>query len=192
RTNGPHTIAPDGRSLVFEEIWPGRGRDLMRFSFDSHEVVPLLQTPFEEVGAQISPDGRWLAYATDATGRMEVHVRPYPNVDAGHWQVSFEGGREPLWSKGGAELVYRTPDGAVMSVAVDAAAAAWTPARPKLAVAGGHFVGRNFTTYGVAANGQRFLMLKDDPHDNVDAAQPRVVVVQHWNEELNAKTRPRH
>ena len=108
--NGPHSFTPDGVSIIFEEIVPEMGRDLMRIALDTRRVTPLVRTKFQEIDGQVSPNGRWLAYETDATGRAEIHVRPYPDADAGHWQVSFTGGREPLWARNGKELFYRTDD----------------------------------------------------------------------------------
>jgi serine/threonine-protein kinase len=188
RTNGPHSVTADGKTLIFEEVWPGRSRDLMRLALDSREVTPLLQTPFEEISAQISPNNRWLAYATDATGRLEVHVRPFPNVDSGHWQVSFEGGREPLWTREGRELVYRTPDGGVMSVEVAADAPTWRATSPRTLLPKTYFGSGNPSTYGLTPDGERLLMIDDAPAGQAPLA--RIVVVQHWDQELTRLVRP--
>jgi len=188
RTNGPHSMTSDGKTVVFEEVWPQRGRDLMRLSLDSGEITPVLQTPFEEVCAQVSPNDRWLAYETDATGRREVHVRPFPNAEDGHWQVSLSGGRQPSWTRGGRELVYSTSDGAIMSVDVDPDAPSWSASAPKKLFQGRYVIGDigTFSSYGVSADGQRFLMIKDVAPDSIQAV-PNVVVVQHWNSELKGK-----
>ena len=66
-----------------------------------------LQTPFQETSPQISPDGRWVAYTSDESGRLEVYVRPFPGP-GGKWQVSTDGGSEVAWSPKGNELFYRT------------------------------------------------------------------------------------
>lgn len=70
-------------------------------------VVPLVRTPFSEMSAEVSPDGRWLAYQWNESGQDEVYVRPFPNVDAGRWQVSTGGGTRPVWSRNGRELFSR-------------------------------------------------------------------------------------
>ena len=68
---------------------------------------PLLQEKYHETQPQISPDGRWMAYVSDESGKSEVYVRPFPDVDKGKWQVSTSGGDSPLWSPDGRELFYR-------------------------------------------------------------------------------------
>ena len=75
---------------------PGRGRiSCSCRCVGERRPQPLLQTPFEELNAEISPDGRWLAYQSNESGPDEIYVRPFPNVDAGKWQVSTSGGRSP-------------------------------------------------------------------------------------------------
>ena len=61
--------------------------------------MPLLATDFNERNAEISPDGRWLAYQSNASGQYEIFVRPFPNVDEGQVQISTDGGTEPLWAQ---------------------------------------------------------------------------------------------
>jgi serine/threonine-protein kinase len=181
-TNGPHSFTPDG-SLIFEEIVPQMGRDLMRITLDSRRITPLVQSKFQEVDGQVSPNGRWLAYETDVTGRAEIHVRPYPNADTGHWQVSFDGGREPLWARSGKELFYRTSDRGVVRVEVDPSGTTWNPGPPTKLFDGPYFGGGGFWGYDVSPDAQRFLLIKQS---NVTAtsAPPSIVVVQHWDEEL--------
>ena len=62
-----------------------------------------------ELNAEISPDGRWLAYQSNSSGAFEVYVRPFPDVARGQWQVSTAGGTEPLWARDSRELFYRAP-----------------------------------------------------------------------------------
>ena len=66
----------------------------------------LLKTEANEDDAEISPDGRWLAYDSDESGESEVYVRPFPNVGEGRWQVSTNGGRNPVWGPNGQEIFY--------------------------------------------------------------------------------------
>jgi hypothetical protein len=119
----PMTVSADGKTLVFRETLPTA--DLMTLSLDAdHKIRPLVKTPFTEQNAEISPDGRWLAYESNDSGRFEVFVRPFPDVDAGRWQISTQGGTQPLWSKTGQELFYLS-SGGVMGVHV-ARAASWS------------------------------------------------------------------
>ena len=81
---------------------------MSRFSLDDEQAAePLLQTEFPEINPEISPDGRWLAYVSNESGQQEVYVRPFPNIEAGKWQVSQDGGRLPVWAPDGRELSYR-------------------------------------------------------------------------------------
>ena len=89
-------------------IWcPGRLDGTCRRCADA--AVPLLSTPANERNAVVSPNGRWLAYESDESGQVEVHVRPFPDVKSGHWQISTSGGTHPLWGRDGTELFYYAP-----------------------------------------------------------------------------------
>ena len=103
---------------------------LQRVQLDPpHAVDTLFDTPYFEGNAEISPDGRWLAYEGEHAarpGQKDVYVRPFPDVDAGQWQVSSLGGIQPVWARNGEELFYRELDGSVMAarVAIDGAGSA--------------------------------------------------------------------
>jgi serine/threonine-protein kinase len=81
-------------------------------------VVPVLATPYDEEAIALSPDGTRMAYQSDETGRTEIFVRPFPNVDSGKEQVSSGGGTAPLWSRDGKELFYLRGDSAMMAARV--------------------------------------------------------------------------
>jgi serine/threonine-protein kinase len=103
QTEFPAGWAADG-SLVFWRSTMNRGDILYQ---DASGVEhPFAASGADERSPVLSPDGRWLAYVSDESGRREVYVRPFP-AGAGRWQVSSEGGIEPRWSKGGREIVYR-------------------------------------------------------------------------------------
>ncbi len=95
----------------------------------THAVTPLVQTPFTERNGEVSPDGRWLAYEANDSGRFEIYVRPFPDVSSGHWQVSTDGGTRPLWARDGHELFYLAPTGALMRVGV-ARGSTWVATAP--------------------------------------------------------------
>ena len=83
-------------------------------------VRPLVQTTFNELNGEISPDGRWLAYESNESGQEEIYVRPFPNVNGGRWQISVGGGTRPLWARSGKEIFYLGgASGAMMSVPVE-------------------------------------------------------------------------
>ncbi|MDA2914999.1 hypothetical protein MYX77_13790, partial [Acidobacteriia bacterium AH_259_A11_L15] len=98
--------------LVFYEANSETSGDINVLSMEGEPISkPLLQTQFAEGGAAISPDGRWVAYHSNETGRREVYVRPFPNVEEGKWQISSDGGRGTIWGPQGQELFYRSLNG---------------------------------------------------------------------------------
>ncbi len=119
-------ISPDGRWLVYRtNALQAPGADILARrrnpdgSLDG-EAIPLIARPgVAERAPTFSPDGRWLAYVSDESGRDEIYVRPFPDVENARWQVSVEGATEPLWSRGGGEIFYRRTDtGDLVSVSV--------------------------------------------------------------------------
>ena len=184
-TQYPMAVSPDGRKLIFAEATPSTDIDLMMIELEgARRVTPLVQSPFSERNGIISPDGRWLAYETNDSGRFEVYVRPFPDVNAGHWQVSTDGGTRPIWTRSGQELIYVSPTGALMGVGV-ASGSSWGATTPTLLVKAGYFTipiwwGRS---YDVSRDAQQFLMIKEGGADGT-AAPASIIVVQNWVEEL--------
>jgi eukaryotic-like serine/threonine-protein kinase len=179
-------VSPDGRLLIFTETAPTTGDDVMQMTLDgTRRVTPLVQSPFAERNGVVSPDGRWLAYEANDSGRVEVYVRPFPEVNSGHWQVSTTGGTRPLWAPSGQELFYVAPTGALMRVGVERAPS-WAATTPTFLVKE-RFPSlntHNGRTYDISSDGQRFLLIKEDGGSEQTAAPPQIIVVQHWIEEL--------
>jgi serine/threonine-protein kinase len=179
-------VSPDGRFVIFTETAPTTANDVMQMTLDgTRRVTPLVQTPFVEQDGIVSPDGRWLAYEANDSGRIEISVRPFPEVNGGRWQVSTAGGTRPLWAPSGQELFYISPTGALMRVGVQRGPS-WAATTPTQLVKEGYatLAGGNFgRTYDIAPDGQRFLMIKDAGTDQT-AAPPSLIVVQHWDQEL--------
>jgi serine/threonine-protein kinase len=139
---------------------------------------PLVQTPFVETNAELSPDGRWLAYQSNESGRNEIYVRPFPSVTAGKWQVSTGGGNQPLWARSGRELFYLWM-GALMSVPV-VPGSAFTPGPPVKLLDAPYVLGpQGPRMYDVSLDGRRFLMIKESPAAQ-SAPSARLVLVQNW------------
>jgi hypothetical protein len=141
----------------------------------------LLGSRFHEMLAHLSPDGNWLAYTSNESGRLDVFVRSYPDLER-KWQVSTLGGIEPVWSADGAELFYRTENGRqVMRVKVDTHPD-FDLGRPELLFEGDfvppQWFGRNFD---VAPDGQSFVLLESVLPENIDA---KLQVVVNWFTEL--------
>ncbi len=174
----PYSWSPDGKLLAFNNdasIW------MLRLA--ERKAAPLHETTFKEGAAQFSPDGRWLAYVSNESGRFEVYVEPYPGP-GGKWQISTEGGTEPLWNPNGRELFYRSGD---KMMAVDIATRPrFSVGKPKVLFAGQFQPSPSQVqnaNYDVSSDGQRFLMVKPGQ----DHAPTQINVVLNWFEELKQK-----
>jgi len=178
----PSGVTADGTRVLFSL----GARDVMAMALDTHRVEPLVQTPFDERNGVVSPDGRWLAYESKgSTGPFEICVKPYPNVSAGEWPISTDGGMRPLWSPNGLELFFMALDGAIMAVPVDPRSSTWNAGTPVKLFKGPYETGlpASGRNYDVSPDGKRFLMVKESPAVT-RATPPQLVVVQNWVEEL--------
>jgi serine/threonine-protein kinase len=181
----PNAITADGMLIVFDELQVGRQRNLRLLTLTpTPRVEPLLETPFNEGGATLSPDGHWLAYQTNSSGRNEISVRPFPNVGDGQWQVSNAGGVQPRWARSGRELFYRAPDGALMAVPVNPGGTTWSAGIPTKLFEGRYHTGDTMTSYDVSPDGQRVLMLKEGGAADQAAGLATIILVLNWREEL--------
>ena len=145
-------------------------------------VVPLVTGPETESMPRLSPDGKWLVYQSNETGRFEIYVRPFPGSGA-RVQVSDNGGAEPLWGRSGRVLYYRGALGEVVEVSVTTGAEFSIGAR-RTVLAGDYLTDASHPNYDVAPDG-RFLMLKRA------GAEAQTVVVHNWGRELREKTASR-
>jgi Tol biopolymer transport system component/predicted Ser/Thr protein kinase len=109
--NAPMSWSPDAKLLAFIEVTPTTGLDIWVLRMSDRKAQPFLRTPFNEAAPRFSPDGCWLAYMSDESGRFEIYAKPYPGP-GGKWQISTEGGTEPTWNPngGGAVLPQRRQD----------------------------------------------------------------------------------
>ncbi len=182
-TQFPISSSADGQLLAFVEVNPTTQRDISLLRLGDRKVQPFLRTRFNETLPRFSPDGRWLAYASDESGRYEVYVQPYPGP-GGKWQISTEGGTEPVWSRNGRELFYRSGD--KMMAADVTTQSSFSAGTPKVLFER-HYQGTAVPTpnYDVSPDGQRFLMLK--PSEAAEAAPTQINVVLNWFEELKRK-----
>ncbi len=180
--------------VVFHEATTSSSLDILDLSLDGKRpITPLLHSKGWETNGVVSPDGHWLAYECCNEGSLEIHVRPYPNVQAGEWQVSNAGGRSPMWSQAGNELFFEESDGTMMSVAFDVSGSVWHPRTPARVFPAGflwsEFAPAEATGYDLARDARRFLVIKA-PASSA-AAPPDVLLIQNWSEELPALFRPR-
>jgi serine/threonine-protein kinase len=182
----PTSIAPDAKSLVVQEANPKTSTDVMLLALEgTRRIEPLVQTTFSELGGQISPDGHWLAYYSNESGRPEVYVRPFPKVEGGRWQISTGGGSRPAWSAAGRELFF-LQGLAMMAVAVQTAPT-FSAGNPSKLFDGQWFLPGLARPYDVSRDGQRFLMIKDATNGGPSGASPTITVVLNWFEELKAR-----
>jgi serine/threonine-protein kinase len=167
----PVSTAPDGR-LIFGEFAGGQG-DIRALDLQSGAVETILDTPASEANAEVSPDGAWIAYQSNETGRFEVWVQPYPRGIP--TRISNQGGTQPLWTKDGTELLFRDFFGTVWAQPVSAGFK--RPARRILEPREYHGKGPILMarTYDVSKDG-RLLMTKGQRQD--------LVLKTNWFEEL--------
>jgi Tol biopolymer transport system component len=184
----PRSFTPDGSLLVFQELHPETGYDIWTLAMTKGaKPTELLRTKFNEFQPKLSPDGKWMAYVSDESGRDEVWVRAFPSMGQ-RTQISTDGGGEPAWSREGRELFYVTsdnPNAGCRVMAVNVRTAPTLEAdTPRKLFEGPYSVapvfGRN---YDVSGDGKRFLMVKFEPEKPPAA----ITVVLNWFEELKRK-----
>jgi serine/threonine-protein kinase len=180
--NFPMSWSPDGQLLAFVEVNPTTGYDIWVLRMSDRKAQPFLRTPFNESTPRFSPDGRWLAYISDESGRFEIYVQPYPGP-GGKWQISTEGGAEPVWNPNGRELFYRSGD---KMMAVDIATQpSFASGKPRMLFEGQYSPAPGTTpNYDVSPDGQRFLMIKPS---EAGEAPTQINVVLNWFEELKQR-----
>jgi serine/threonine-protein kinase len=191
----PTDMSPDGSHLIFNRIATlNAGVWTVPIAGNATDARPLIDSPAQEWNASISPNGKWIAYQSDESGRLEVYVRPYPDVDARREKISMDGGTHPRWSHDGAELYYldlpQSEDGmrgeimqqfrtgALMMVPISFEPYFFAGIPEKLFENNFIATGWDHHAYDVAPDG-RFLMLQMDTRENRG-----IVVEQNWSSEL--------
>jgi Tol biopolymer transport system component len=178
------TVSHDGRQIAFVFSAPTSGAELWTVPLQGEpKSTRYLANGFNLAHPALSPDGRWMAYDSDEAGRVEVYAQSFPNPNLKRWKISPTYGSEPLWTRGGRELVYRKGD-SVMAVSVDLETG---KIDQPVALFGGPYQDNPGWTrprsYDVSADGERFLLIKT--HSN--RSRPRIAVVLNWFDELREK-----
>jgi serine/threonine protein kinase len=186
RPQFPYSVSPDGTRLFLAQLSPPTQSDIGVLMLQGRRLELLIDTPFYEFGAEVSPDGRWLAYQSNESGQYEIYVRPLPDVTRGRWQISTSGGARPAWARNGQELYYIDSDERMTAVLVHPTATTLAAGTPTTILPPRYVVNAPGTTYArgydVAADG-RFLMIKnEDLGDRSQGSGP--VVIHKWSEEL--------
>ena len=150
-------------------------------------VEPLAETRFKGSMADFSPNGRYLAYQSEESGRSEIYVRPFPRVDNGRWQVSTAGGTRPVWARSGRELFYLDASNTLTAVPVGTSGPTISIGIPAKVFDTKYAEPNPSRHYDVSADGQRFLMLKASATGDPNATPVSMVLVEHWFEELKQR-----
>ena len=170
--------SPNGDTFAFTELDLVTGRDIWIVSPKGQTPRPFLRTPFNEAVLSFSPDGRWVAFQSDESGRDEVYVQPFPGQGS-KVLVSIQGGREPVWSRDGRELFYRNGD-QLIAVPV-MLRPTFRASKPQVLFERPYWRFGFLRNYDVTADGGRFLFLKESEQA---ATATRIEVVLNWQEEL--------
>jgi serine/threonine-protein kinase len=185
----PNAVTPNGAELIFRSAAGGTkgANDLFVVPLTGDKTVrTLLGTEHDELNAAISPDGRWIAYQSDLSSKMEIYVSPYPDLSKGQWTISTAGGTEPVWSPAGRDLFYLAADGKIMAVPYTASPQ-FTPSAPvALFDASKYFFGGVGRNYDAARDGQRFVMVRDPQSGG--GSLP-ISVVLNWGTEVRDRVR---
>jgi serine/threonine protein kinase/Tol biopolymer transport system component len=164
--------------ILFMALDPTTALDLWVYSIKDRKSTPVVRSSFEEREGQFSPDGKWLAFASNESGATEVWVQAFPQSGE-KWQVSTSGGSQPRWNRNGRELFYIAANGSLMSTtfaATNGRVQTGTPTvlfHPRISTAQGGLLRHQ---YAVAADGQRFLL--NSVAD--EAARAPVTIIANW------------
>lgn len=199
----PTSITPDGTLLVGfsrdaikggdtrRRAWlfplagpagPARGRPSPAAS--AARVEPSAPMLLEGAWPEVSPNGRYLAYQSAESGRDEVYVRPFPEMDGGRWQLSTAGGTRAAWARSGRELFYLDATNTLTAVPVQTSGATFGAGTPAKVFDAKYSTPFPVRSYDVSADGKRFLMLKDSATGDPNATPVSMILVEHWFEEL--------
>ena len=194
--NGMQSVvswSPDGDHIAYVDQFPETGQDVLVLPLKGdRKPLPIAKSKFVEGSPKFSPDGRWLAYCSNESGRAEVFVQPVPGPGP-RIQISTEGGTDPVWRRTGGEMYYRNGD--KMMVVPVRTQPAFTAGRPVMLWEGHYSHGMSSScgapgvtsfNYDVTPDGLRFLMVKDA---HQDVASNRINVVLNWTQELKRRVK---
>ena len=174
----PMTVSPDGKVLIFVQTHPETRADIWLLPLEGEKTPQaLVHTRFDERSAALSPNGRWLAYHSDESGRFEVYVQAFPGL-GGKWQVSTGGATGPVWARSGNELFYRNGD-QMMAVPITTQSG-FSAGEPRVLFEGRFEHVERHPGYDVSPDGKRFLMIRTPQ----ESAPRQLNVILNWFQEL--------
>jgi len=172
-----NSISGDGRYVSV-----ANNGDMFSMSLEGErEIVPTVQTTFNEGWDSLSPDGRWLAYGSNETGRWELYVRPFPDVDTERWQISTTGASadRALWSPDGSELYYLSAEGEFLAVAIETETTfSWSSAAVLFPWDSAD------APLGVSPDGERFLAIRPNAETDDGSGSTSIAFVDNWFDDL--------
>jgi serine/threonine protein kinase len=182
----PWSWSRDGKTLLLSELFRITGQDIGVLSMEGDRPwATVLEQDFVEAAPEISPDGRWMAYLSNESGQMELYVRPFPDVEAGRWQVSPNGADDPVWTRNGRELIYRAGN-AIMSAGVEPGAS-FSARRPELLFeTEGLYFSEQGRQFDVTPDGNRFIMIKEG-RPTEGGTRGQINIVLNWVNELKER-----
>jgi Tol biopolymer transport system component len=173
--------SPDGQNIIY---WSPTGIGILPLTGE-HRTVPFLQTDFAEIEPQFSPNGKWISYTSNESGRNEIYIQSFP-AGGGKWQISTDGGNDARWRPDGKELFYIAPDRKLMAVQVNSEDEALVPSAPvplfQTRISGVLGTGLRFN-YAVSPDGERLLIAADVE----GATDSPIIVVLNWPALLEQK-----
>ncbi|HEY6945406.1 MAG TPA: protein kinase [Candidatus Acidoferrum sp.] len=193
--SGPEEQLLSGKNIIYASSWSPDGHNLAYWQFDlqtkediwilplqgDRKPYPFVQTPFTERFAAFSPDGHWMAYESNETGRPEIYIQPFPNP-GGKWQISTEGGSRPEWSNDGKQIFYLTRN-ELMAVQIETKPA-FSAGRPELLFGANYFTSGHY--YDVMPDGKHFVFIQSAQQSDRPS---QINVVINWSEELEQHMR---
>jgi serine/threonine-protein kinase len=179
----PGSWSPDGKMLAFVEQNQENLPEIELFNISDHRVTPPLNSRFYEGYPEFSPDGRWMAYVSGESGRLEVYVQPFPGR-GGKQPISNDGGEEPLWAPNGKQLFYRSGNQKNQVWLVDVqTGSGFSAGKPRLLFdQPGYGEARPIRGWDISPDGKRFLMVKLEERKSQPITE--MILVQNWFEEL--------
>jgi len=186
-------VLPDTSAVILTGLVSGASSEdlLIARLTGEGQLETLLQAPGVERNAAIAPNGRFLAYNSDHSGRPEVYVRPFPRVNARMWQISTDGAAFPVWTRGGREIVYADSRGRIMAMAVRADGIDefdFSRAEPLFGFGPGAENGLD-RWFDVTSDGERFLFVGSDGAARGETVV-ELILIQNWSEELKRLVPP--